>query len=241
MRLIEYDSVAGGEQLGQPFVAKHDIRKKKMMVDDHYIRQERLLAGLHDKAVLVTGAFRAQAILASRSDLLPDGGIFRHFTEAAFVTGFTGTRIALNQLQVFDLVASDQAGTLILHHAFQMIMANIIGPAFEQRHGDWRLQRSPHGRDIAVEKLILQGFGSGRDDDLATCEQGRHQVRKGLACPSAGLSDENGVCRDGVGYCLGHFVLLCAHGIAGDVERERAIGRENRADVRHQVIREGSP
>ena len=39
----------------------------------------------------------------------------------------------------------DEAGAPILQRALQMMMADVIGAALEQRHGDRRLQRIAHG------------------------------------------------------------------------------------------------
>ena len=78
MRLVEDDRVACGQELGEPFVAQHDVGKKQMMVDDDDIGIERVLARLQYEAFLVKRTVRAQTIVAGRCDERPDRCVLRH-------------------------------------------------------------------------------------------------------------------------------------------------------------------
>jgi len=161
------------------------------------------------------------------------GSVFGYFAQAALIAGFAHACIALDQLQIFHLFAAGETGAPVLYRTFQVIMANVIGAAFEQCHSHRRFQRSPHGGDVAIKKLILQSLGTGGNDNLAAAKQRRNQISKGLSCPGARFGNENRIGSNGFGYCLCHFLLLRAHGIAGHRARKYPVRRKKRIDIRH--------
>ena len=55
-----------GSSSADAFVAQHHVGEEQVVVDHHHVGFERLLARLHDEAVLVVRAVGAQAVLARR-------------------------------------------------------------------------------------------------------------------------------------------------------------------------------
>ena len=233
MSFIEDYRVAGGKQLGQALVAQHDISEKEVMIDDHNIRRQCLLARLHDKTFLVMWAFGTETIVTRGRYVLPDGSIFRHLAQAALVATFGDIGVAFDELEILDLFAANKAGPPFLQRSLQMIMANVIRPAFQQRHGNRRLQRRAHGRNITIEQLVLQGLGAGGDDDFPATQQRGNEVGKCFAGAGAGFRDQDRICRDGFGNRLRHLQLLRARTVPGHCARQRALGRKERIDIGH--------
>src|SRR5439155_4276561 len=69
MRLVEDERVARREQLGDAFVAQHDVGEEQVMVDDDDVGGERVTPRAHDEAVAVVRAAPAEAVVARRSGL----------------------------------------------------------------------------------------------------------------------------------------------------------------------------
>jgi hypothetical protein len=78
-----------------------------------------------------------------------------------------------------------------------------------------------------LNKLILQGLGTGGNNYLATGKQRRHQIGKGLAGAGPGLGDEYRLTVDGRCNLLGHVDLLLTHAIAPNGLSQRTAGGKN--------------
>ena len=74
-----------GSSSDMPFVAQHDVGKKQMMIDDHHVRRQRLLARFHHEAFRIMRALGAEAVLARRGHVRPDARVLRHRRKIAFV------------------------------------------------------------------------------------------------------------------------------------------------------------
>ena len=68
-----------------------------------------------------------------------------------------------------------------------MVVAYVVAATFEQCHCYWHFQRVAHHRQIALEKLILERLRPGRDNDLSTRQQCRHEIGEGFAGTGTGL------------------------------------------------------
>ena len=110
--------------------------------------------------------------------------------------------------------------------ARDVMVTDVVGAAFEQRDGDRHFERLAHDRDVAVEQLVLQGLGAGRNDDLAARQQRGHEISEGFAGAGARLCYEHGIFLDRMRHRARHFELAFAHAKAVDGQRERAVGRE---------------
>ncbi len=159
VRLVENHGIAGRQQFRQPFVAQHHIGKKQVMIDHDHICGLSPAARFQHKAVLVIGAFLPQAVVARRSDERPDAGILRHRAQTAFIAVAAYLGVALDQRQVFDVLAIEEAPFVFC--PFQMVVTDIIGAPLEHCHRHRHLKCRAHGWNVAVEKLVLQGLGAG--------------------------------------------------------------------------------
>ncbi|MDZ7749023.1 MAG: hypothetical protein U5K43_09420 [Halofilum sp. (in: g-proteobacteria)] len=89
-------------------------------------------------------------------------------------------------------------------------------------------------------ELVLQVTRAGGDDDLVAAAQGRHQVREGLADTGTGLAHQRATARQRVLDGVGQRLLAGARREAIDGRRERPVGVEQPAGVRHRLrIRRG--
>ncbi len=225
VRLVEDHGVARGQQFRHALVTQDHVGEKQMVVHHHHIRFHRLLARLHDEALLVIRAIAAEAVLACRGHVRPDGRVLRHFGQSAAIAGLAGPRVGLDARQIRHVVAVQEAAIVL--GALQVVMADIVRPTLEQRHRHRRLQRIAHHRDVAAEQLVLQGLGTGGDDHLATLGEGRHQIGERLAGTRTCLGDQDAAPFDRLLDRPRHFHLLRTQAVAGNGRGKRAgIGKE---------------
>ncbi len=127
--------------------------------------------------------------------------------------------------------------TVLEPRALEMIVADIIRSAFEQRDTDRNLERVADQRQIAAEQLVLERLGPGRYDDLAAREQGGNEIREGLAGSGAGLGDELTAFADRAGDRFGHRQLLCAQAVRRKLACERTLRAEYPGEIdRHAGV-----
>ena len=88
----------------------------------------------------------------------PDHRVIRYVRPLGFVAAFDVVQVFFDALEVLGIVASEQA--TVHQYAVEMIMANVVGAAFEQGDGHGCAERVADGRQIAFKELILQGFGA---------------------------------------------------------------------------------
>ena len=105
-----------------------------------------------------------------------------HVGELGAVATLGGARERDDLGQVPHIVARGQP--VFVRRTLEVMVADIIGAAFEQRDGDGSGQRVTHQGQVAFEELVLQRLGARRDDHLAAVQQRRHQIRERL--PGAG-------------------------------------------------------
>ena len=239
MRFIQDDGVACGQDLAYAFVAQHDVREEEMMIHDHDVGGERLLARVHDEAAVVMAAFRAETVLACRGDLRPHGRGLGDAGAVCAIARRARARETLDRMEVSDIVAIQEP--TIRDRALEMMMTDVVCAALEQsdRHGN--LQRVPHLRNIAVEKLVLERLRARGDDDLPAGAQRGHEVREGLAGAGPCFRDEHRALRDCGGDRACQIELAGSHAKALDYARERAVCRENRVEVGHGRHLKGKP
>ena len=223
--LVEDDGVAGRQQFAHAFVLEHHVGEEQVVVDHHHVGRQRVLARGHDEAALGVRAFLAQAVLARRGGQAPGPGILRHVDAFGLVACLRTLGEAGDLAQVRRLLARSQPPGA--HRAFQVIGTDVVGAALEQRDRGADLERIAHRRQVAVEQLVLQGLGTGRDDDLAPRLQRRHQVGEGLAGAGTGLGHQCQVAGDGLCYALRHLQLLRPRTKAGHGGGERPLGGED--------------
>src|SRR5207237_10226760 len=145
------------QEIVEPFILQDDVGKEQMMVDDDDVGSERLLARVHDEALAVVRALAAEAVLARRGDLRPDAGVVRHFRQLGLVAGRRAPREGFDPLEIAGIVTRGERSLLL--GAPEMIMANVVRPAFEQRDGERYCQRMAGQRQMALRKVALKGLG----------------------------------------------------------------------------------
>ena len=116
--------------------------------------------------------------------------------------------------------------------ALQMMVADIVRAALEQRERHRELQRIAHERQVALEQLVLQRLGAGGDDHLAAVEQRGNEIREGLAGAGAGFGDQCGPPADRGGNGIGHGQLLRAKAEARKRAGQHAAVTQDRGQPR---------
>jgi len=149
VRLVEDHRVAGRQELRHAGIAQHHVGEEKMMVHHHHIGRLRLAPRRHDEALFCVGAFLAEAVVARRGRRQPGGGILRHGGALGLVAGRGGLGEAGDGEDVAGLLARQKAP--FLAGALEVVVADVVGAALQQRHRRRRLQRVAHHRQIALE------------------------------------------------------------------------------------------
>ena len=103
--------------------------------------------------------------------------------------------------------------------ALEMVVADVVGAALEQRERHRDTQRIAHERQVALEQLVLQRLGAGGDDHLAAVEQRGNEIGEGLAGAGAGFGDQLPTRRDGRAPRPRHRQLLRAEAEARQCAR----------------------
>ena len=176
VRLVEDHRVARGQELGQPFVAQHHVGEEQVMVDDDDVGLERRLARLQHEAVAVERAVAPRQL--SRVDVTSGQIDAFSGTSASSPRSpvVAGARERDDLRQVARVLARGQAA--LGGGALEVVVADVVGAALEQRERHRQRQRVAHERQVALEELVLQRLGAGRDDDLAAVEQRRERGRR---------------------------------------------------------------
>ena len=119
----------------------------------------------------------------------------------------------------------DQAALLVVGHPLaDPLETGVVGAALE--HGVRRVDlgvgagdRLDQPRDVALDELVLEGQGGGRDHDPLVVEEGRDEVGQRLAGAGAGLDDQVPMVGQRVGDGLGHGDLSGAFLAAESLDR----------------------
>ena len=91
----------------------------------------------------------------------------------------------------------------------QLVAAQIVGAALHVADAERAEQRFKE-RNVAEVELVLEGLGSGGNDDALSCAEGGEQVGQGLSGSGACLDDQVATLREGPFDGFGHFELAGA-------------------------------
>ena len=188
MRLVEDESLGAGQNLAEAFALDGEVGKQQMVIDHHHIRFLSLAPGLDHIAVVEFGALAAQAVVGGGRYPGPDTGILRHRIQFHAIAVAGQPRPGPDFGQIAYCFAAGEAR--LLFGQIQSVQTQIIRAALEQGLLRVQLQRGANLRQIAMEELILQGLGTGGDDDPAIAQQCRDQIGKGLAGAGAGFDHQ---------------------------------------------------
>ena len=185
VRFVEDHRLHGRQQLRHTGLAHRQVGKEKMVVDHHHIRGKRLAPRQVDVAGAKLRTWRTQAILARRRYMRQQGRALVQPGQLGQVSAFGGVR------PLFDLGQNAGRGAIeqqrILPRQLHPVQAQIAASAFEQGAAYRQAKCLYKLRQVAPEQLVLQGLGGGGQQHPCTAEQGRYQIRKGLANTGARL------------------------------------------------------
>ncbi|MNQ62192.1 hypothetical protein D3C85_765300 [compost metagenome] len=233
VRFVEDHRVGFGQEIRDALFAQHQVGHEQRMVDDHHIGLLGLAARLDDEAVADARALLAQAVLAGGGHALPDVGVFGHLGQVAAVTRFGNAGEHLDLAQLLDLGAGLQRALVALQ-AFQVVVADVVAAALEQRGGHRRGQRGAHARQIAREELVLQGARAGGNQHLAALDEGGYKIGPGLADASARFGHQRGAVLDGLADGLRQLHLRRTRLVAGQGRGQRPVLVEEFGNIQVQ-------
>ncbi len=188
MRFVEDRHFDARQQLGDAAVAQCHVGKVQVMVDDDEVGCHRFATRFHDVALPVLRAFRAKAVFACRRDERNDCRAFIEAVQLGQIAARRGLGPLLDASQRAHRPPIGQLSALA--RLAEPMQAEVTGAALQQRHADRHLQCVAQLRQVAQEKLILQALRRGAHQHASARQQGRNEVREGLADPGAGLGDE---------------------------------------------------
>ena len=110
------------------------------------------------------------------------------------------------------------------------MQAQVVRAALEQRDANRAAERLRDGRQVAVEKLVLESARAGRDDHLPSGEQRRHEVCESLARSRARFDREHSARGQRLAHPVRHELLLAARLEVVDHARERPRRAEQAAE-----------
>ena len=160
---------------------------------------------------------------ARASSLLPQGAGFGHAGKFGAVAGL-GDLFPLGDLAVLvDLFEARRNG--LVAQGEELAAAEVVGAALHIADAQLAEEGFEEG-NIAKVELILEGLGSGGDDDALAGAQGGQQVGEGFAGAGARLDDEMAALGKGLLDGLGHLELAGTVFVGERRAGENAAGRE---------------
>ena len=189
--------IAGGEADGR-------VGKEQVVIDDDEVGLESATAHLGDEAAAIIGAGAAEAGVGACVEFVPESRGFGQGGKLGTVAGFSDA-LPLGNLAIFvDFVHARENG--LVAESEELAATEIVGAALHVADAQLA-EKSFEKRDVAEEELILEGLGSGGDDDtLAGAECGQ-KLGEGFAGARASLDDEMAPLSESALDGFGHFVL----------------------------------
>ncbi len=224
MRLVENERVRAGQDLAEALLLDRQVGEQQVVVDHHQIGLLRRAPRLDDEAFAERGAVGAEAVLGGRGHARPQRRILRHLGQFGAIAGRRARRPDVDRLQLGDLFAAGE--TPFLPRLLEPVQAQVVRAALQQRRADARAEDAAHLRQVAMEQLVLQRLGAGRDDHAPARRQRGHEIGEGLPGAGAGLGDEHLAVGDRLLDRHRHRLLRGARREAGHFPRERPLGAE---------------
>ena len=169
MRLVEHDDVVGRQEAA----ADGEIEKEERVVDDDEVGVLRLVALIEEETVAKVRAELARRIRRRRRRAVPTRR--RAARSPARRDRRSALRSAHSQMRCIERRLSEQP---IRAHAFELLPAEIVRASFEQRDAQRPAERCFHERNVLMHELLLQRDRAGREHDLLSAANRRHQIRQ---------------------------------------------------------------
>ncbi len=200
-----------------------EVGEEEVVVDDDDVRLEGAAPHLGDEAAAVVGTGCAEAGFGARVELVPEGARLGQAGKLGAVAGFGGLLPLGDLVVLVDLFQARQNG--LVAQGDELVAAEVVGAALHVADAQLAEQRFEKG-NVAEVELILQGLGSGGDDDALAGAQGGQQVGQGFAGAGAGLDDQMAALGEGALDGLGHLELAGAVLVGQRRARQNAARRE---------------
>ncbi len=206
MGFVEDHRIARGQQLCETLVAEHHVGEEQVMVDHDDVGFERRLARLQHEAFGVVAAFGAEAVVAGRRHQRPDRRVLRNLGDQAAIARFARAGECDDLREMAGIFARRQ--TALGRRAFEMVMADVVGAALEERERGRHAERGADQWQVPLEELVLQRLRAGREDDLAAVLERGDEIGEGLAGAGARFGDQRCTRANRACHCFGHRELL---------------------------------
>src|SRR5690606_6121438 len=147
----------------------------------------------------VGAAARSEALAGADADLPP--GSFRvrgrrvPVAHMALLGGLLGPFAQPDDVRPERALGDVDQYALVVRGAFaDAVQTGVVASALDHRVMRYLIERRAgrllEGRDIALDELVLQVQGRGRDHDAVTVQQARHEVAERLAGAGARLHEQ---------------------------------------------------
>ncbi len=230
MGFVEYHRVARGQELRQAFVAQHHVGEEQMMVDHDDVGLERRLARFQHEAFGMVGTVGAKTVVAGRRHQRPDRRVLGDVGDQTLVACLARAGKGDDLREMAGIFARRQ--TAFGRGAFEMVVADVVGAALEERERDRHAERGAHERQIALEELVLQRLRTRGDDDLAAVLERGDEIGERLAGAGARFGDQRCPRANRFRHRFGHRELLRPQPKAGERAGQRSAFAEDRGEVR---------
>ncbi len=202
VRLVEDDEVMLGQHPG----SRHQVGEVEGVVGDDQLR---LIAPDSGQAVRrdhVVRAFRAQAVVPVRGQLVRPQAPVNHELQVGPVA------VPVPPLRVADhtvhLGAQQVDGTDPLVRFPQLPQADVVSPSLRHGHGEFGAVGLLEERDVLAEELLLEGDRAGGDHGFLAALEDREEVAERLAAARTGLNESVPAGGDGLLNDPRHLKLL---------------------------------
>jgi hypothetical protein len=200
VRLVHDRIAAMRDDLAVRVLPHRGVGAQQVVVDDDDVGFRGALAHSRDVAVVELRAVDPDAVLGAGGDLLPEGQVLRQVLDLRAVAclGLAAPRV--DDPDVRRLLARSDRGTV--PEGLEAVQAEIVAAPLHVGRPERDAQRVAQDRQVLEVDLLLEVLGSGRDEHALPAEDGRDEVREGLAGAGAGLGQQHAAIgddrRDGV-------------------------------------------
>ncbi len=218
---VEDDSSAVGEDsgVGRALGLEFDgeIGEKQVVIDDDDVALGRATPHLGDEAAVVVFTFLAEAGVGAGIELVPNGAGLGQFGEFGAVSGLRCLLPGGDGAVVLDLFESAEDG--LVCEIDEFLAAEIVVASLHVTDAEFAVafgkQRAFEGGDVFEEKLLLQVFCAGGDDDAFARPDDGQQISQRFAGAGAGFDDQVTLLFERFFDGLSHLQLAAAKFIGG--------------------------
>ena len=210
-------------------VLQRKVGEEEVVVDDDDVAFQRPLVHQGDETAVVVGALLPAAQFGAGIHLGPGRGRFGQGLDFGAVAHLAGLLPLADDLEIGDLFQPGEHRSVL--GVVDLLAAGVIIAPLHVADLKGAREVLLEERDVLEEKLLLEGFGPGGDDDALAGEQGRHQVGERLAGTGARLDDQVALIGEGGFHGLGHLHLAGPELVIGMPFGQRPAAAEKLAGI----------